>query len=120
MVNRTGRRTNARLRLHIPAQLLLLDGRHNCLLENLSRSGARVRIAGDALMKAGDSAILTWVDVEAFCTIAWVRGAVCGLAFEASLEQQTMLQARWMSENYDKYEREACRVWAKKWVHGKA
>ena len=70
--NTPHRRGDARVRLHIPARLILLSGVQQCMLEDLSVTGAAL-IPKDALPQVGASGILQCENIEAFGTIQWAR-----------------------------------------------
>jgi len=111
-----GRRSNARVRLQIPATFTLLSGAHKCLLSNLSRSGARVAI--DPPPKVGDCGILRCTELDAFCVVVWVHGGECGVEFE-DVEPIDLVQAlRWYSDNYSEYQQGELLRTVREWVSG--
>ena len=69
-----GRRKAARVRLALPGRVIFVTGHESCLLENLSRTGARIRVADDA-PGVGDSAVMMVEGVEAFGVVVWARGS---------------------------------------------
>jgi hypothetical protein len=117
-LNHSGNRSYARLRLAIPAEMELTHGIRSCLLDNLSRSGARVR--AEAPPKVGSSVILKFADFEAFAMVVWVQGIQCGLLFDEQLTQDAMQQLRWISENHAKYQRAQMQGVARDWSQGES
>ena len=88
-----GRRRHSRLRVHLPAKLITLDGTLSATLLNLSYSGAKL-LLGTRAVRRGSSAVLNWGAFEAFCTVAWVTGGHCGLDFDEALHPQVLIATR--------------------------
>jgi hypothetical protein len=111
-----GRRRHSRLRVHLPARLITLDGTFHATLLNLSFSGAKIK-TGAANTRPGASAVLTWGTFEAFCTISWCDAGHCGLDFDEPLKPDALLATRdiaditpWVDSN---------RVAVRDWVVGR-
>lgn len=112
-----GRRANARVRLHIPARLILLSGVQHCILEDLSVTGAAV-IPQESLAPAGCSAILQCEGIEAFGNIQWARYGRCGVMFDEQLPLASVIALRRVADAYEDNERERFRESARTWVQG--
>lgn len=112
-----GRRANARVRLHIPARLILLSGVQLCMLEDLSVSGAAI-IPRDALPPVGTSGILQCEGIEAFGSIQWSRYGRCGVMFDEPLPLAHVIKLRHVADAYEDNERERFRESARAWVQG--
>lgn len=114
-----GRRGDARVRLHLPARLILLIGTQHCILEDLSVTGAAI-IPEDGLPTVGTSAILQCEHIEAFGQIRWARYGRCGLMFEEKLPLAQVISLRRYADNFEANERERQKQRAQAWVQGKS
>ena len=114
-----GRRSDARVRLHLPARLILLTSVQACILEDLSATGAAL-IPEEGLPPVGASAILQCEHFEAFGVIRWARYGRCGVMFEEKLPLSQVIALRHFSDNYEQTERERHMERARAWVQGKS
>ncbi|MFM6830543.1 MAG: PilZ domain-containing protein [Novosphingobium sp.] len=114
---RPGRRAESRVRLHVPARLILLTGVEACMLEDLSVTGAAL-IPQDALPAVGASGILQCENLEVFGVIRWARYGRCGMLFEERLPLANVISMRHIADAYEQNERERFRQSAKAWVQG--
>lgn len=114
-----GRRSDARVRLHLPARLILLTGTQHCILEDLSVTGAAI-IPQEALPAIGASAILQCEHVEAFGQVRWARYGRCGLMFEEKLPLAQVVSLRHLADHYEAAQRERHKQSARDWVQGKS
>nr|WP_144906801.1 PilZ domain-containing protein [Novosphingobium taihuense] len=114
-----GRRSDARVRLHLPARLILLTGTQHCILEDLSATGAAI-IPEEGLPQVGASAILQCEHIEAFGVVRWARYGRCGLMFEEKLPLSQVVSLRHFSDNFAATERERHIERARAWVQGKS
>ena len=113
-----GRRAYQRLRLGMPAELILTSGRYHCQLDDLSTRGAKVTV--QAPPRALASAFLRWPGGEAFGLIVWSVGSRCGLQFDEALTPDAVFAARRAQENKKRQQDDECRTFAKNWTNGKA
>ena len=113
-----GRRANARLRLHVPAELVLTDGNARCLLDDISRTGAHVTVPRTVFR--GSDAVLRCGGLECFGEIVWVSGNHCGLLFDRPLAQEMVLAMRSASRLLAEAEADARQRAAREWVMGQA
>ena len=114
----TGRRATPRVRLYIPAQALLLQGLENCLLDDLSQSGARVTLAG-RLPSVGAGVVLTAKGLDVFGSVIWSQGARFGIAFEEPLSLPEVVSARHFADAYAEHETALQRRNAQVFVQGR-
>ena len=114
----TGRRALPRLRLGIPAQVLLLKGLDNCLLDDLSQSGARVTLAGWP-PSVGAGVVLTAQGLDVFGSVIWARDGRFGIAFEEPLPLHTVVNLRHFADAYAEHEAEQARRNARMFVQGR-
>ena len=114
-----GRRANARVRLHIPGRLILLTGVQQCILEDLSVSGAAV-ITQQIPPPVGTSGILQCEGLEVFGSVQWSRYGRCGVMFEERLPLAAVVALRHVADAYEDNERERFRESARAWVQGGA
>lgn len=113
----SGRRADARVRLHIPARLILLTGVEQCMLEDLSVTGAAL-IPQAALPLVGASGILQCEGLEVFGVVRWARYGRCGLMFEERLPMTNVIAMRHLADAYEQNERDRFRQSARAWVQG--
>lgn len=113
-----GRRHAARVRLGIPAKIILLSGTYSCRLDDLSQTGARVAIAASQ-PSPGMSAILTVNGLEVLGTIKWGRAQRYGLQFDEPLPLQQVIAIRHFSDSYTRYEAEQFQRNAREFVQGR-
>jgi hypothetical protein len=97
------RRSDARVRLGIPAKVQFLSGLISCRLDNLSQRGARIMLAERA-PAIGARGLLTVCGVEAFGEVIWFRGMACGLRFEERLPLQQVVSVRHFSDQWTEVE----------------
>lgn len=114
-----GRRADARVRLHLPARLILLTGTQHCILEDISVTGAAI-IPEEGLPPVGASAILQCEHVEAFGQIRWARYGRSGVMFEEKLPLSLVISLRHYADNFEATERERQKDRARAWVQGKS
>lgn len=113
----SGRRINARLRLGIPARLILISGNCECLLNDISASGARISLA--ELPRCGSSALLRFLEFEVFCEVKWARRNQCGLLFAERLSGDNLVELRGIADSYGDYDRAAQARRTHDWVMGR-
>jgi PilZ domain len=87
-----GRRRHSRLRLHLPARLVTLDGIFQATLVDLSFKGAKIMLRGE--VRPGGDAELAWGTYEVFCSIIWNDDGLCGLKFEEPLAPHVLIATR--------------------------
>jgi hypothetical protein len=112
------RRGEARVRLHLPARIILLTGTERCILEDLSVTGAAV-IPEGPLPQPGACAILQCEGVEAFGQVRWSRFGRCGVMFEDKLPLEQVVWLRHHADDFEVTERARQMESARAWVQGK-
>ena len=110
-----GRRRHSRLRVHLPARLITLDGTLHVTLLDLSFRGAKL-VIGPSTLRRGDNGVLTWGSFEAFCAVAWTRSQSCGLDFDAPLKPDILIATRDLADATPRID--TSRVAARSWVTG--
>ncbi|MBX9662248.1 PilZ domain-containing protein [Novosphingobium sp.] len=113
----TGRRAAPRVRLCIPARVLLLHGQENCLLDDLSQSGARVTIAAKLPMP-GAGVVLTAQGLDVFGNVVWSQGVRFGILFEEPLPLHDVVNLRHFADAHADHERALLRRNARNFVQG--
>lgn len=98
-----GHRQFNRLRLGVPAALVLTHETRSCLIDDISSTGARLRI--ERPLAEHQSLVLSFHELKLFSTVMWVRGGECGLRFGQPLELEDMQGMLWIKENRALYER---------------
>jgi PilZ domain len=114
--DKIGRRANARVRLGIPGKLLLLGSNADCLIDNLSRSGARLSMPEPP--GTGECAILQCDGLEAFCTVIRVEARACAVAFTPPLDQRNVCAMRTLADHYAEHLRTRIEGRARDWISG--
>lgn len=113
----SGRRSQSRLRVRLPARLTTLSGTTGAILTDLSTGGAKLIVA--APLEAGREAMLHWGGFEAFGTIGWTHDGMCGLAFDDPVAPKILFATRDLDDaEHLRSEREQVREVARSWVEG--
>ena len=86
-----GRRRSPRLRLGMPARLIVPERTCPVVLENLSAEGA-----GITLPEPGEFVVcvLRWMDQHAFAEVVWREGFSVGLKFDQPITAETLEATR--------------------------
>lgn len=111
-----GRRSAARLRMGIPATLLLLTGTHRGTLLDLSCTGARLLI--EPILRVGADAVLQAPGFEAFGTLVWCEQGRVGMRFDRPLREDWMIAMRDYIDTFPERTRETMLRSAREWVSG--
>jgi hypothetical protein len=111
-----GSRLFNRLHLAVPATLALTHETRPCLIDDISCTGARLRI--DRPLAERQSAELLFHELRLFATIRWVRGGECGLQFDSPLDPEDMQGMLWITQNREVYERICQTGHAMDWAEG--
>lgn len=111
-----GRRACSRVRLRLPAKVMLLGGTSACTLESLSACGAR--IVSDKDLEEGSAGVLECDGVKAFFTVAWAQDHRFGLEFDKHQPDQLLRDLRWHSDHFDLAEELQRETFAREWVEG--
>ena len=114
----TGRRALSRARLFVPAKVMLLQGLENCVLDDLSQSGARITLAGH-MPRRGSGAVLQIQQFEAFGTIIWAVGKRFGMEFEDILPLPQVVAIRHFADAYTEFEARQAERNARNFVQGR-
>lgn len=115
-----GRRAAARLRLSVPARFMSVNGMHECVLIDLSATGARIALT--APLPKGAAGYLKVAGIEAFgetvrCVLGF-GGGVNGLAFDEPLPKAAVLAVRHHAETFEQRQKQALRDQVRRWVTG--
>lgn len=113
-----GRRQAARVRLGIPATVILLGGTYACRLDDLSQTGARVAMTAP-LPAPGADAVLTVNRMEMFGTVRWARSQRFGIQFDERLPLERVVAIRHFSDDYAAWAEEQQRRAAREYVQGR-
>lgn len=117
--NRTspiGRRGASRLRLALPARLVTTSASVPCILQDLSRTGARVHLAKPLCV--GEACFLQFFDTEVFVEVVRRLRGTNGPEFDCPLSDEDVIQVRANAENIEAVERRSVRSDARDWVSG--
>lgn len=115
-----GRRAAARLRLAIPVKLLATHATENCVLLDLSRTGARIGLAEP--LAPGEMLYLRFAGLELFGEVVrrhcGKSGGVNGMVFDEPLSDDIVLAVRRHAETFEHRQHTALRDQARRWVSG--
>lgn len=111
-----GKRRFTRLRLNVPAMLVLAHGRHACVVDDVSVSGARVRC--EVPLRPGSAVEIRFDRHCMFGTVTWTRGVQAGLAFASYVDESEMRRLLWIVENRDQWELQRHSITARSWSSG--
>ena len=98
-----GKRLGNRLRLGVPAGLVLSYGTHRCRIVDVSSNGAKLLV--DKPVQTGRTAMLQFHELRLFGTLVWCRAGECGFAFDTALAQEDMEGFLWIVQNPSAYAR---------------
>ncbi|NCP13323.1 MAG: PilZ domain-containing protein [Sphingomonadales bacterium] len=115
-----GRRAAARLRLSIPARFISTKGTHECVLIDLSSTGAQIAMA--APLPCGEAGFLKVAGLEVFGEavrfVPGLGGGVNGLMFDDLLPHDAVLSVRRHAETFQQREHQALLDQVRSWVTG--
>ncbi len=112
-----GRRANARVRLDLPAELILLEGLRRGRLRNLSRTGASIELSPPP--RTTSQGFLRFAGVEVFAQVMWSGGGRCGLVFDEPIAERILLAMRQLAEQIPLLERSQQEDAIRDWVNGR-
>lgn len=112
-----GSRHLNRLRLGVPAKLVLTHETRDCLIDDISASGARLRIK--RAVPAGQTVKLAFHELALFAAVKWSVSGECGLQFDAPLDPEDMRGMLWITENRELYARICDNSAAIDWASGR-
>lgn len=113
-----GRRTDPRLRLQLPARLILVDRACSCVLENISRTGARLIV--EQPPELGEFGQMQCEGFELFFETVWCRGKHVGVTFDEPLRRDRLLKLRQFNDCFSDLKHRQIKALARHWVNGEA
>lgn len=113
------RRAHSRVKLNIPARLILLSGEQRCLLADLSVSGAGF-YPEHVAPAIGTSGLLQCSDITVLGKVVWVQGGRGGILFEDPLPVSEVVALRHFADSYPAMELARFRESVRVWVQGSA
>ena len=111
-----GNRHFNRLRLGVPATLVLTHESRPCLIDDISCTGARLRI--ERPLAERQALMLVFHELKLLGTVMWLRGGECGLRFDQPLDPEDMQGMLWITENRELYDRICQAGHAEDWAKG--
>ncbi len=119
-----GRRAAPRLRLAIPARFVSITATQNCIMLDISRSGARIALASPAPCR--QSGYIEIGRLEVFGMVVRSEsgaedggvGGVNAVAFDEPISQAEVLEIRRYAELFEQRERQSLRDQVRRWVTG--
>jgi hypothetical protein len=113
---RPGGRHFNRLQLGVSAQLVLTHETRDCLIDDISCTGARLRVMQP--LAEHQSLLLAFHELKLFATVVWLRGGECGLRFDQPIDPEDMQGMLWIKENRKIYDRICQAGHAMDWAEG--
>lgn len=98
------------------ATLVLTHGNENCLIDDISATGAHLRV--NVPIAIGSTAILTFHELRIYAAVVWCRKGEVGLRFEKTLPVEDMEGMLWITQNREMYERLCLESRAEVWSTG--
>jgi hypothetical protein len=115
-----GRRGSARLRLAIPARLVSIYSTQNCILLDISRTGARLALYDP--LPGNQSGYIEISGFAVFGSIVRAErgrdGGVNAMMFDEPIAKAHVLEIRKFAEDLEQLRRQALREQARRWVAG--
>ena len=116
-----GRRGSARLRLAVPARFVSVYSTQDCLLLDISRTGARLALG--VPLAINQSGFIALGRFEVFGTIVRLEresgGGVNAMVFDDPLPKADVLEIRRFAEQFEKREQASVIEEARRWVTGR-
>jgi len=84
------RRRSARFTVDIPVVLRTVSGDRPCRMANISDNGAKLEMA--SIPAKGVTGWLIMGAQELYCTVVWTRDRDCGVEFERSLPEASLIE----------------------------
>lgn len=116
LARQPGKRAANRLRLGVPAGLILTHRSLRCLIDDISATGVRLRVE-DRLVQ-GRTAMLCFHALRPYGTIMWCRAGEAGLRFDRPLPQEDMEGFLWIARHPKAYARLCQQSGANDWSMG--
>lgn len=111
------KRTQGRLAVRLVARLASRVRTHSAILENISKSGAKLTI--DNPPPVGSEVILQWHGNELFGEVSWISPTQCGLVFAAMVPPDLLQSTLALDEaEHVPDELDVAGAAAKAWVEG--
>lgn len=112
--HKQGQRAGNRLRLGASASLVLTHSTCPCLLDDISLSGARLRL--DPVPTPGTPAILVFHELRLYASVVWNSPGECGIRFDKPLDLEDMQGMLWITQNRAAYERLCLKSRTEEWL----
>ncbi len=113
-----GRRQAARVRLALPAKVILITGHQPCQLDDLSQTGAQISMERLAPPIGGD-VVLMVNGVEAFGTVVWRQGNSFGLCFDEPMPMDDVVKLRGLNDHFQTLQQQQVLRRAQDFVQGR-
>jgi len=113
---KVGRRAAPRLRLSLPGVLVGTLGNYNCIVTNISRTGALVAI--NEPLKVGEQAYLRCGMLNHFVIVIRQDRGLNAIEFDNPLDDALVLELRRFHESFEQHERDDLMGTARSWIIG--
>ncbi len=100
---RHGNRGFNRLRLGVRASLVLTHETRECLIDDISTTGARLRV--NKPLAPEQTILLRFHELRSYASVVWCTRDEAGLRFDQPLDLEDMKGMLWITENRDLYDR---------------
>ena len=112
----TGKRYFSRARLNLPARLVTFNGTSDCVLIDLSRSGAK--LGASECPRVGSMVVVEGLPIELFGTVRWAISGLFGFEFDAPLPLDRVIALRYYADDEAERQKQAQLTYARNWVEG--
>lgn len=111
-----GRRIDSRLRLHLPAKLILVGRTVPCVLQDISHSGARLVV--EEVPAVGEFGQIQCTVLDRWFDTVWCAGHRVGIAFDEPIPFETLVFLRQYNDSFPQMQRSEIKARARSWVNG--
>lgn len=105
-----------RLRLGVPAGLVLTHRSLRCLIDDVSMTGVRIRV--DEALDNGRTVMLQFHQLRLYGSVRWYRAGECGIRFDRALPREDVEGFLWIVRNPQAYARICKESGANDWAVG--
>ena len=114
----TGRRAAPRLRLSLPGKFIAVRGNLNCILTNISQTGAL--LAMNEILEVGAEGFLRCGPVDHFVIVARKEAGLNAVEFDEPVSHDFILEMRAFQDTFETRELDDLMARARAWAQGGA
>lgn len=106
-----------RAMIRLPASILMIDGRENCWINDISLGGARIET--NRLPEVREPLILRTEILDVFAMTIWAAGTEAGIRFDDKISKESLFHLRDLAHGWRRYIKGLGMVAARDWVAGR-